>query len=215
MAKLIKQIYDLVQLATDKGITTYHSNEQIMDCVHQGQMELWRQLVKMYPKDKRVRNDLLPFEVLAPITMTAGIGDIPADFEQEIEAYVTVSSITYPVLFKEAGMFRRRLIDPIDPPSTTNAFARIYNNGGRKIQVAPHITPVQLSYWKKPTKPIFGTTLTSGQYVYDDGTSTDVLWSDTMHDIIVRNALALLGLNMRDGQVQAAGRPTEPKEATL
>lgn len=213
--KLIKQIYDLVNLATDKGITGYHSDSQIMDAIHEGQMMLWRDLIKAFPENKRVRNDLLPFEKTASITITAKIGSLPTDFEQEIEGDVTVSSVRYPITFKERGFFRARVLDPVDPPTTKNVMACIYFDTTRKIEIAPDITPLSLSYWKKPVKPVFSTTESGGTFLYDDATSTDVEWSDTMHDILKRNALATLGLSMRDGQVQAAGAIPKPKEATV
>jgi hypothetical protein len=216
MAKLIKQIYDLVNLATDKGITGYHSDSQIMDAIHEGQMVLWRQLVKQFPKDKRVRNDLLPFEVRATITLTSGIGDIPTNYEHEIEGWVVTDSVKRRVTFVEEGFFMERILDPVDTPSTTNPFVNIYFDTARKIEIAPStITSMTLVYFKKPIKPVFSTIESGGSYIYDDATSTDVEWSETLYDILIEKALLPLGLNMRDGQVQTVGRPVEPKEATL
>lgn len=216
MAKLIKQIADLISLAIDKGYTQYITDSQIMDGVHSTQMALWRDLVKKFPQDKRVRNDLLPFQVKADITISSKIGTIPTDFEQEIEAWVTSGGVDYPVTIVESGFFRRRIRDVVDPPSTTNIFGTIYYNSGRKIEVSPNITPVTLVYFKKPTKPVYATTgPTNGQYIYDDTNSVDVLWSDTMHDFLVERSLAIFGLNMRDGQVQRAGQAPQPKEATV
>ncbi len=216
MAKLVKQIHDLIGLAIDKGYTQYISDADIDNAIDQGQMVLFRQLVKEFPRNKRVRNDLLPFEVKASIVITAKVGAIPSDFEHEIDAWVTVSSVDYPVKFVESGFFKRRILDVVDPPSTTNIFACIYNDGGRKVEVAPQATPLILTYFKRPTKPVYGTTgPTNGQFIYSDGASTDVDWKDSVHDLIVQNTLAILGLNLRDGQVQRAGQAEMPKSATL
>lgn len=216
MSKLIKQIYDLVQLATDKGITAYHTDAQIMDVVHSVQMTLWRDLIQQYPRTKRVRNDLLPFEKVATITASGGSGPMPSDYEHEIEAYVESSSIKYPVTIVENGFFRRRTLDPVDPPATANYFMRIYNDSGPKVEIAPAgITTIVLSYWKKPTKPVFATDLTSGQYQYNDTASTDVLWSDSLHDLIVERALKLLGVGMRDSMLVQVGNPPAPKESSI
>lgn len=216
MAKLVKQIHDLISLAIDKGYTQYITDAQIDDVIDGAQMEFFRQLLKRYPQDKRVRNDLLPFEVRASITVAAKIGPLPADFEHEIETWVTVGGLNYPVTLLETGFFKRRVLDPIDPPSATNVFASIYYDGGKKIEVAPDTTPILIQYFKRPTKPFYATTgPTNGQFVYDDASSIDVLWSATVHDIIIQKSLSPLGLNIRDGQVQRAGQPTEPKEATV
>lgn len=273
MAKLIKQIYDLVTLATDKGITRYHSETEVMDAVDQGQMLFFRECLKNFPRDKRVRNILLPFEKLASVTITAKVGSLPSDFEHEIEAYVTVSSVDYPVTFEEVGFFRNRIRDTVDPPSTTNVFASIYMDTTKKIEISPQITPLVLRYFKRPAKPVFATSLAytftvtsanatagatytnngqtftviatiaastslicgstgtptssgtltkasgtgdstitfsavaaSTQYVYDDTNSTDVEWSPIYHDIIVKNTLEPLGINMRDMAIIRAGQ---------
>lgn len=222
MAKLIKTIYDLVALATDKGITGYHTDNQIMDAIHEGQMMLWRELVKKFPLDKRVRNDLLPFQKRATCNIDDddGIGDLPVDFEQEIDAW-TISDDDiprYPIKFVEQGFFRKRVLDPIDPPSATNPFCCIFfSSSGKQFEIRPAVLPGDgfvLAYWRAPVKPVFSTIESGGTYIYNDATSTDVEWGATMHDIIVRNALARLGLNMRDIQVQSAGQ-MPPKEITI
>ncbi len=213
--KLVYQIHQLITLATNKGIAGYYSDTQVDDAIDQGQMVLFRKLLAEFPKNKRVRNDLLPFEVRASVTMTSKIGSLPADFEHEIEAWYTASSVDYPVTLVEPGFYRKRLRDVVDPPSATNLFATIYNDTTKKIEISNQVTPLVLTYFKRPTKPVFATTLSSGQYIYDDASSTDVLWSATMHDILVENTLAILGLNIRDIQVMRAGQKEEPKLATL
>jgi len=348
MAKLIKQIFDLVALSTDKGLTNYHSPEQIMDVVDQAQMGLYRPLIKEFAKTKIIRNELLPFQKRSSVTITSKIGALPTDFEHEIDAWVTVDSIDYEVRLFEAGMFRRRLRDPIDIPSITNLIGNIYLDTTKKIEVsnqlyytfvitaanatvgatytnngktftvlytiasgtvlvcegtgAPTVSgtltkvtgtgsttitfasvdsPLVLNYFKRPVKPVYATalaytftvtsanatvgatytnngqtftvlyTIASGttlvcsstgapassgtltkatgtgdatitfasvvastQYAYSDSASTDVEWSGTMQDILVERSLGLLGLSLREGQVQRAGQHPEPLEAS-
>lgn len=216
MAKLIKQIHDLIGLAIDKGYTQYVTDSQIDDVIDQAQMVLFRQLLKQFPQNKRVRNDLLPFEVRASVTITAKVGSLPSDFEHEIEAWYTASSVDYSITLVESGFYRRRIRDVVDPPSSTNLFGSIYYDSARKIEISSQLTPIVLLYFKRPTKPVYATTgPTNGQYLYSDGSSTDVDWAPSVHDILVEKTLGILGLSMRDGQVQRAGQPTESKEATL
>jgi hypothetical protein len=228
MSKLVKQIHDLISLAIDKGYTQYISDSQIDDAIDQAQMVLFRQLVKQFPRDKRVRNDLMPFEVQEDITITSKVGSLPSAFEHEIEFWSTggatgATAPKYPVTLAESGFYRRRVLDVVDPPSATNLFATIYNAAtgpsGPKIpsiEVSNQVSPVKCVYFKRPTKPVYGVTgPTNGQYIYDDTVTTDVDWSPTMHDFLVEKSLAILGLNMRDGAVMRAGQAAEPKEATL
>ncbi len=215
MAKLIKQIYDLVALATDKGITGYHSDSQIMDVIDQTQMNLFRPLIQEFAKTKQVRNELLPFQKRASIPITAKIGDLPSDFEHEMDCWVTVNSVDYPVRIFEAGTFRNRLRDPIDAPSTTNLIGNIYFDTSKKIELSAQITPLVFNYFKRPVKPVFATTLVSSQYIYDDANSVDVEWSPLVHPILVEKSLLMLGLSMRDGQLQRVGQSPVPIEATV
>ncbi len=219
MSKLIKQIHDLIGLAIDKGYTQYISDSQIDDAIDQGQMVLFRELLKEHPRNKRIRNDLMPFEVRANVTLSSNVGDLPDDFEHEIEAwYDTGTGATapqYPIQIVEAGFYRRRLLDVVDPPSTANIFASIHYDAGRKIEVSRNVSAITLNYFARPTKPEYATTAASGQYIYDDTTSTDVLWAASMHDMLVQKSLGILGLNMRDGQVQRSGVAAIPKESTV
>jgi hypothetical protein len=192
----------------------YVTTSQIDDAIHMTQMVLWRDLIRDFPKDKRVRNYLLPFEVKANVTIASKIGSLPPDFEHEIEAWYTASSVDYPVQLVESGFYRRRIRDVVDPPSTTNLFATIYYDSAKKIEVSNQVTPLVLLYFKKPTKPVFATTLSSGQYLYDDAGSTDVLWSDVWHDYLVERSLRVFGLQLREGQIERAGNAPQPKEMT-
>lgn len=215
MAKLIKQIYDLISLATDKGITGYHSDQQIMDVVDQTQMDLFRMLVREFAKTKQIRNELLPFQKRSSVTITSKIGSLPGDFEHEIDCWATVQNVDQPIRIIESGMFRSRLNDPIDVPSTTNLFANIYFDGSKKIEVCAQVTPVVLNYFKRPVKPVYATTVTGGQLIYDDNNSVDVEFTPLVHGLLVERSLLLLGVNMRDGQLQRVGASPIPKEATV
>lgn len=215
MAKLVKQICDLIDLATDKGVTNYHPRDQQCNAIDQGQMELFRELLKEFPKTSRTRNWLLPFEKVASITITAKVGPLPADFQQDIEYYVTVSGVKYPVLIKESGFFRKRVLDPVDPPSTTNLMAMIYNDSGKKIELSNDITPVIISYWARPVKPVYVTDEVDGELIYNDTTSTDVQWSEMLLDILVEKTFRILGINLREFMLAQAGAKEEPKIATL
>jgi len=151
MAKLVYQIHNLITLATNKGIAGYYSDTQVDDAIDQGQMLLFRQLLQKFPRDKRVRNDLLPFEVRASVTIASKIGSLPSDFEHEIETWYTASSVDYPVKLVEPGFYRTRLRDVVDPPSATNLFATIYNDTTKKIEVSNQVTPL-LFYIPNPCK---------------------------------------------------------------
>lgn len=215
MAKLIQQIHDLINLAIDKGVTDYISPEDIDNAIDAGQMVLYRLLVKEFVKNKRVRNDLLPFEKFASVTITAKVGSLPVDFENEIEAYYTAAGVDYPIMIHESGFFRIAVRDVVAPPSLEDPIATINYNAGKKIEVAPQLSPITLHYWILPPKPSYVTVDNLGQLVFDEVNSIDVLWSRGLHDILMENTLKPLGLNLRELQVMQAGMKPFPKEATI
>jgi hypothetical protein len=212
MAKLLKQVHDQIKIATDKGITEYHAPAEIDNVIDNGQMGFFRELVKEFAKTKIVRNELLPFQRRANVTIASNVGSLPTDFEHEMDVWANVGGVDYEVRLFEAGMFRRRLRDPIDIPSTTNLMANIYFDTAKKIEVSNQITPVVMNYFKRPIKPFYATTLSGAQLIYDDTNTIDMEWSQICHDIIVERSLLLLGLNMKDGQIQRAGQNMQPKE---
>jgi hypothetical protein len=212
MAKLIKQIHDLVDLATDKGLTNYWSRTQIDTAVYAAVTSLFRELLPQYPKTKLARNFLHGFQKTASITLTAGIGDLPADFEHEVEPFVNDTDKT-PIIVVERGYWNKRKLDPVDPPSATAPIGTIYLDTTWKIEVAPTslTSPIKILYFKTPTMPVYTTVLTLGQEVYDDTTTVDVDDLALVHDIIFERALKPLGLSIKDGQVVSQAQVADVK----
>ena len=215
MALFIKQIHDLVDLAIDNGISNYWTRTQIDNAIDQAQMGLFRPILKEFSKTKIIRNELLPFQVISGVSLASKTGTLPSNFEHEVEAYYETGGTKYPVKVIEQGMYRRRVLDPIDTPTApNNLFANIYFNSGFKLEVSNDVSGVVLTYFRRPTKPVYGTTASSGQYVYDATASTDVDWSETMYDIIVEKTLPFLGLGMKDGTLIRANQSPIPKEVS-
>lgn len=219
MATVIQRIHDLVNLATDKGITNYHAPSQIDNVVDSVQMNLFRQLNERVKKDKSAARYLLPFEVKASITMANNIGTVPSNFEQEIEAWSgNATGTTQPVIIKEETQFRKRRRtsdDPIDTMADRVNTAIIYYDSGKKIEVEQQVTPVNLRYYRKPVEPVYGTTYANSQLIYDETTTTDIEFTGLLRDKVVEESLAILGISLRDVMVYRAGQKEEPKAASL
>lgn len=214
MPKLIKQIFDDITLATDNGVTKRFSITQIIDAVHLAQTTLARELNNRVKTDKSARDFMMPFQVKdATIAISSKIGNLPSNFLHEIEVY----SSTGPIIVKEESNFRRRRRttgDPIDTIADRVNTAKIYSESGtKKIELEQQITPITITYYRLPVKPVYLAPLTSGYPVYDDTNSTDIEFSDGVHDIIVAKACEILGVPIKDASVQRFGAKEEPRLA--
>lgn len=220
--KFIRQIHDLVDIAVDKGLTNIILRSQIDDAVHEAQMAIYRELVKDYVTTKNpvARKFLLPFEKKASITITAGIGSMPSDFDHELELWATVSSADRPVYIKEAGEFKKamwrhkfRENDPI-ADAYTNIFGRIYTDTTKKIEIYPTTTPIVIIYLIAPTRPIYFTSYsaTKFQHTYVDASATDVSWAETMWDALKLKTFEVLGMTTQNFQVVRQAQQIQPKE---
>lgn len=216
MAKLIKSIHDLVDIAIDKNLTNYRSRSEIDTCVYAGLVEVFRDIVKEYAKTLQIRNYMVPFQKVASITLTAGIGDLPSDLEHEIEFYLNVTGKTH-IDMIERGFWSARREDPVDPPSTSRPIGTVYKDTTRKLEIAPitGIATAKVLYFATPTKPTYATTISSGQDVYDDTASVDVQASVLLHDIIVDKSLAILGLGLSRGELVRKADTSQQKEFKL
>lgn len=213
MAKLIKQLYDNIVLLTDNGVTKRFSDTQIINAIHNAQISLQRELNNRVKTDKSARDWMLPFQVKASMTVTSAIASLPTNFLHEIEVY----GASGPIVVKEEANFRRRRRttgDPIDTIADRVNTAKIYGESGTmKIELEQQITPITMTYYRLPVKPVFVAPPSGGYPVYNDTTSTDIEFSDGVSDIIVAKACEILGVPIKDPSVQRFGAKEEPKLA--
>lgn len=74
MAKYIKSIVDRVNFATKKGLTGYHTPEQITAEVHAESMNVWRKYMEAYRETKILDVLMRPFQVQEVVQLTNGLG---------------------------------------------------------------------------------------------------------------------------------------------
>jgi len=191
MAKLAKQIYDIISLATDKGVTTYYSDDQVMQAIDFAQMSFFRELVSEFAKTKKVRNELFPFMKRANIAITNNLGPLPSDYLHEMDLWALVGGVNYEIRIFEAGVFRRRLRDPIDVHSTTNLIANIFNDGtAQQLELSDQVTPVVFNYFIRPVKPIYVTTLTYTFTVTSANATVGATYTNNGQTFTVVNTIA-------------------------
>lgn len=216
MAKLIKQIHDLVDIAFNKGLTDYWSRPQVDAAVYSAVNELFRVCAKEYPKTLLSRSYMLALQRTATITLTTGIGSLPADFHHEVEFFVTATRKRIPI--KERGFWDTAKNDPVDVPTVNSPIGTIYadSSGVKKLELYPTTAANPgVLYFKTPVMPVYATTIVTGNLVYDDASSVDVEFPVTLHDLIVEKALAPLGLGVQNGQAVRMSFASQGKDAKI
>lgn len=196
MPKFIKTIHDRISFATKKGLTGYHSPEQIDTEVNAESFNLWMKYTPQFEKDATIAAILDPFKAPETVTITAGQGTMVAAFQRPTGV---TDSNGIKIDIVDIGMWADRINHPLKTPSTSYPVCRFEN---KKIIVRPtSITQAIVYYLKHPTLAVFAYTLAGTRYVYDDANSIDFDWPVQVHDQITERVLANLGINMRELQL--------------
>lgn len=187
---------DRINLATKKGLTSYWTPEQICNEIHAESMNVWQKYVDQFDKNKKMDVFMRPFQFTEDIIITAGNGIIVTkDYIYYIEDTNTGVEI-HQVDDKKWGY---RSSHPVKTPTPEYPICNTFN---QEIKVLPvSITSVTVSFLKKPTKPVWAYTISSGRYVYDDSSSIDFEWNEILHDPIMNRVLGNLGISARDGEL--------------
>lgn len=127
------------------------------------------------------------------ITLTTGIGNLPADYNRRVSLYYISGSDKIPIDIVSSEEFINRQNNANRQPTTTHPIARIRNS---KIEVNPtSITPVYLTYIALPTTPVLGMTVTDGVLIYSAGDSTEFAWKEEYHLDLLRLVLKYIGIS--------------------
>lgn len=196
MPKFIKNIHDRISFATKKGLTGYHSPEQIDTEVNAESFNLWLKYTAMFEKNSDVSAILDAFKRSETVTITAGEGTMTTAFQRPT-GVMDASGKKIDIV--DIGMWADRINHPLKTPNTDYPVCRFEN---RKIIIRPtSLTQAVVHYLKHPTTVVYAFTLVGTRYVYDDANSVDFEWSAQVHDQITERVLANLGINMRELQL--------------
>jgi hypothetical protein len=193
MAKFIKTIVDRINLATKKGLVSYWTPEQIATEVHTESMNIWDKYLSDFENNNKLDEYMRPFQQKESVVLTSGIGTIVTkDYIYYVEDADTGNEIKN--IDDQRWGYRKN--HSVKVPTVTYPICNISNQG---IQVLPSsIVNIKIWYIKKPTKPVYAYTVSSGRYVYDDSSSIDFEWNETLHDRIMNRVLGNLGISIRD-----------------
>lgn len=189
----IKKMHDIINFLKSEGQSGYHSPEEIDDALNMASGDKFNEEKKKFERDSNTSDNLRTFKTSSSITMTAGLGDLPADYAYRTNA--SASNDTIEVTIVPESEWFSVINDSIAPPSTSRPYIAIRN----QVQVVPSsVTPIKLYYLKKPATMVFGYTVNDDDYIYNSGTSTQCDWPEDSHADIIRRACVYLGINLSD-----------------
>jgi hypothetical protein len=203
MAKLIKEIHDLIDYVGDKGHTAPQRRREIDQAVYEASMSLFNEYLGQYELTSTIHEYLAPFEIIEdyddPVNITApNLYKKPDDYAR----YTMILTKDAPTITKglkvtviNNAMWANRTQDPNEGPDFDHPIARL---GSTFIEVLPQNVLILLYYLKTPIKPKY---LTDVQGNYDDAGSTDVEWNATLFHRLANRACSKLGINLREQQI--------------
>lgn len=189
-----------------EGRSRYYTPEEIDSFLNDASNDKFNEEKRLFELNGFISDNLRNFKTSATITLTAGLGDLPANYDYRTNA-ATISGTpalnNLKVEIVPEGEWIERLADPIDVVSATRPICAIRE----QVQVSPStIASIKLFYLKRPATMVFGYTEDGdGNPVYNSGTSTQCDWPSTCHMDIVLRALSYAGIAMPD-QVMMQGK---------
>ncbi len=205
---MIDQLHAIINFANDKGLTGYHSSEDIDNEIHAVSTQLWMGFWNEYAKTQKLNDYMAPFEVKEKLTPAADSdNDLISKVEMEeiIEhptlVEVVASGTTVEIV--ERAFWAKHKSDPVAPPTAdfpVCLFASRNSGGFFTIEVMPKdLGEIRVYGLRKPVKVVWGFTIaTSGRRTYNASESTELEWSELLFGTIRDQLLNKMEINLRE-----------------
>lgn len=208
MAKNIDEFKRFVEFVSNKVQTgNTITPTQFNEVANRAQMQIFERDYKRFLMDKGTSNFLNAFLknktiVISPI----GEGNVPADYEHTSSMrfyYVKPGgkSAEVPITEEDNFDFGKLQISQLFVPEKRfpkfSQFAKIFRFLPRDLGIA------QLDYFSTPVKPFWAYTIVSNAPVYNPSGSINFAWDDFATNEVAAVYLALIGCNLKDGELSA------------
>lgn len=209
----INEVYKIVSYLVDKYQGTYLSPDDFNMVINMAQRQYLNYMTEdgsghMGMRLGRKAGMLITTPVVeslsifmkeATLTVTSQIATQPSDL------YTTVSVRTTNELKGIRRVTQDKIVellsDPIDPPTSTDP---IYTEIGNTYKVYPNtVTSIKIAYIKTPADMKWAYT---GSLVYDVANSVQPEWNDKDLEDIIYRAVGIIGINLKDGDLQRAAQ---------
>jgi hypothetical protein len=190
----IQGMHEFINDLKNQGQGGYFSPEQIDRALNAASSDKFNEEKRQFELTQSISDDLNPFQKFGTVTLTSGLGDLPADYDYATNAAtisVTAALNNLPIDIVRDGEWVNRINDPISVPSAEKPVLIIRN----QIEVVPSsLASFRLYYLRRPVAVVFGYTESDGDYIYSSGSSTDSDWPESCHVDLCLRALVYLGV---------------------
>jgi len=135
-----------------------------------------------------------------PMMVSSGWANLPTDYFRFISATVQTGSNYVRVRPCDVEQFDYLRQSPIEYPTSDYPILRIIDD---RVQFLPaDVLYVNFIYYRVPTAPVWGDTISGGVSVYDAATSTELDWDEDDQIGIIQILLQDLGVIVSQDQIR-------------
>lgn len=151
-----------------------------------------------YPMSEKVENDLRPFltTVNAVVIDAGGQYTLPTNYVHSVAVYITTTGQAVDMVNPTA--LPQRLSSTLLPINVEYPICVLLPTVIQFYPITGLDGLVSLRYLRKPTKPIWAYTVSSGRPVYDVGNSVQIEFADINHNDLLVRTLAQLSVHIED-----------------
>lgn len=189
----INEMRERILTLKRQGQGGYHSPEEIDRFLNDASNDKFNEEKRLFELNGYISDNLSNFKTRATVTLIAGLGDKPSDYDYRTNAS-TIAGLKIEIV--PEGEWIERLADPIAIVSATRPICAIRE----QIQISPSsLASMTLYYLKRPATMVFGYTEDGdGNEIYDAGSSTDSDWPISCHTDLILRALSYAGVSLPD-----------------
>lgn len=203
----IQECFDFLNFWINKKTNSWFTIAELTAIVDRGSLSLYSDLQPKYATSQHIKDALAPFKVTENFTTLVSGNVVVAGTDYlnllDIQIYYTVSDrrIYSPVQLVNEDERAQRLNSQIDPVTATSPIGE--QVGIKTFRLYPAAAySGNVTYLRRPVKPVFGYTLISERVVvYDAGTSTQLEWSEEWQNAVLLKALSSIGINLSSAEV--------------
>ena len=208
---VINDVYNLVAFIFNKQKSGHITPTKFNVAIKAASRELFDDLYRTYEDTQYISDELRVFLKTSALTpnSTTGVIGLPSDYSHKVSIRTTTNN--YPVDLVKAEQWGYRINNSLVAPTARRPVARVREDN--QLEFRPLGLSFTLDYFQKDLEGIeWAYTIVSGKETFDEGSSTDVLWSSNVVNQLARRVLEQFGVSLKDTDVFSYSNQTKQTE---